>query len=208
MPRALDPEQLKALVAAIEAGDSQAEADLVETFGRGIALLLGRHARRRAEAEDLYQDTFRLAIQKIRAGTLHRPEQLPGFLSGLARNLAIDHYRKIGRRKTDTAGDALPDVRSPAPSPLDRLEDAENASLVRQVLDEMPSARDREVLMRYYLAEQDRDALARSLGLDAQQLSRILYRARQRYKALYLARFGVAALLLAILLVAYRARRR
>jgi RNA polymerase sigma-70 factor (ECF subfamily) len=183
-------EQCSELVAAIQDGDRQAEGRLVELFGRGIMLLLDRHTNGRPEAEDLFQDTFRIALEKVRGGELREPGKLPGFLSRLARNLAIEYYRKAARRKTDTAGHDLPEVADAAQEALDWLIEREDAHAVRRLLDELRNARDRELLLRYYLAEEDKDLLAADLGLTGSQLNRVLYRARQRYKALYISYRG------------------
>src|SRR6185295_10781050 len=92
-----------ALLAAIRAGDPRAEERLFTRFGRPVALLLDRHTRGRDEQEDLFQDTFRLLLEKLRRGEVREPEKLPGYVAHLAKNLATEHYRKAARRKTDPA---------------------------------------------------------------------------------------------------------
>jgi hypothetical protein len=37
----------------------------------------------------LYQETFRIALEKIRRGDVREPEKLSGFMGGIARNLVI-----------------------------------------------------------------------------------------------------------------------
>src|SRR5512147_2382635 len=56
------------LVQRIRAGDRLAEEELVSRFGEGLSFLLRRWTRERTAAEDLYQETFRLAFEKIRRG--------------------------------------------------------------------------------------------------------------------------------------------
>lgn len=180
-------------MARIEAGERPAEAELVERYGRAVALLLGRHTRSREEAEDLYQDTFRLALEKLRAGELRQPEKLPGFLARIAKNLAIEHYRKIGRRKTEADSEVAHEAVAVPESQLGNLLARERAAQVRRVIGELSTARDRELLLRFYIAEEDKDALAADLGLDNLQLNRVLFRARQRYKALLEARLAAEA---------------
>lgn len=182
------------LVERIEGGDRQAEADLVTRFGRGVALLLDRHTRDRAEAEDLYQETFCVALEKLRRGELRNPATLPGFLAGIARNLAIEHYRKAARRKTEPDSDALAAIEAAGSGQLDRLMSHENAALVRRTIRELRPERDREVLFRFYIAEEDKEEIAAAFRLTGVQLNRVLHRARQRYKALLAERLGAAAL--------------
>lgn len=200
----VDGQRCRELVAAVQAGDRRAEEDLVELFGQGVAFLLERHASGRPEAEDLYQDTFLIALQKVRAGDLREPTKLPGFLSHLARNLAIEYYRKTTRRKTDPASGRLPERVDPDGDQLDLLVDRENAALVRRLLGELRSDQDREVLARFYLAEQDRQHIANELGLTSLQFNRVLHRARERYRVLYLAHRGGPPAVAALLFLVYR----
>lgn len=186
----LDPRAAAELVGRIVAGDPVAESRLIEIFGRPILMLLERHTNGRPEAQDLYQDTFRLALDKLRRGELREPERLAGFLASLARNLAIELYRGVARRRTEVDGDALAAVPSPRRSQLEDVLDAEKKRVVRQLLDEMRVDRDREILFRFYLAEEDKDVIARDFGIDSLQFNRILHRARQRYKEILESRGG------------------
>ena len=169
-----------------------------------MAILLDRHTNGRPEAEDLFQDTFRLVVEKLRKGELREPAALPGFVVQIARSLAIEHYRKAARRKTDTDSEAGAEAVAPQASPLNELLDRENAALVRRVLEELANERDRQMLLRFYIAEEDKDRIADDYGLTGLQFNRVLHRARQRYKELFLARHGkenAAALLQAVIIL-------
>jgi RNA polymerase sigma-70 factor (ECF subfamily) len=188
---ALDPSDLpEALAARIQAGDRRAEERVVEIYGRGVAILLDRHTNGRPEAEDLFQDTFRLVLEKLRRGELREPAKLPGFLAQIARSLAIEHYRKATRRKTEADSDVVDLAVADSASPLSGLLESENAALVRRVIRELANERDREILLRFYIAEEERDRIAADHGLTSLQFNRVLHRARQRYKELFLERMG------------------
>lgn len=152
-------------------------------FGPGVAAILRRAANDPALAQDLYQDVFRLAIEKIRHGDLKDPAKLPGFLCGLARNLAIDHFRTAKRRRVEPLEAVEP--RDASADPLERLLSSERASLVREVMADLGSDRDRQLLFRFYVGEEDKDRLCRDLALSSLHFNRVLFRARQRYKELY-----------------------
>lgn len=173
------------LIERIAAGDRRAEEELVRRFGRGVALVLDRHSSWRGEVDDLFQETFRVAIEKLRRGELRDPTKLAAFLAQIARYLSLDAARKWSRRKTEPDGERVEREVAPRTNPLAELLERENARLVRRVLAELDNDRDREVLFRFYLAEEDRREIARDLGLDNLQLSRVLYRARKRYQVLY-----------------------
>lgn len=163
---------------------------MVAAYGRGVAILLDRHTNGRPEAEDLFQDTFRLALEKLRRGELREPAKLPGFLAGIARSLAIEHFRKTARRKTEADSEALLDAPFSGSSQLEDLARRESAGLVRQVLGELGNDRDRQILLRFYLAEEDKDRISADYGLTSLQFNRVLHRARQRYKELFERRAG------------------
>lgn len=186
----LEPRAAAELVERIRAGDRAAEARLVEVFSRPILMLLERHTSGRPEAQDLYQDTFRMALDKLRRGELREPERLAGFLASLARNLAIEFYRGVARRRTEADGDTLERVASPRSSQLGEMLDAEKKRVVLQLLGELRVERDREILFRFYLAEEDKEIIARDFGIDSLQFNRILHRARQRYKEIVESRAG------------------
>ncbi len=174
------------LVQRIVSGDPAAEADLVQRFSRALTFLLRRLTRDEAAAEDLYQETFRLVIEKVRRGELREAERLPGFVSSLARNLFLGSARRGGRRqKWQGDPEATETAPDPAPGQLQRLLAKERAAMVRQVLAELKNDRDREILSRYYIADQDKDVICRDLELSDLHFNRVLFRARQRYKELF-----------------------
>ena len=129
-------------------------------------------------------------IEKLRGGELREPAKLPGFLSQIARSLAIEHYRKATRRKTDPDSDAIAEVATSGSGPLSDLLSREDAGLVRQVIQELGTSRDREILLRFYIAEEDKERISADFALSSLQFNRVLHRARERYRDLYLERLG------------------
>jgi RNA polymerase sigma-70 factor (ECF subfamily) len=181
-----DSEAMAELVRRIVSGDPSAEAELVQRFSRAVSFLLRRLARDETAAEDLYQETFRLVIEKVRAGELREAERLPGFVSSMAKNLFLGSARRGGRRQKwqgdSEAAETAPD---PAPGQLAKLLAQERAAIVRRVLAELKNDRDREILSRYYIADQDKEVICRDLDLSDLHFNRVLFRARQRYKELF-----------------------
>lgn len=182
-----DSEACGDLAGKIVAGDRKAEEELVASFRRGVSAIICRAGVDHAGVEDLVQETFSVAIARIRDGALRDPARLAGFVASVARNLALESLRRMGKREAmEKPGDgqaaAMP---SGAAGALDGLLEQENAELVRRVLDELGVERDREVLRRVYLAGDDRDQICEDLGLTRLQLTRVVFRARERYRALY-----------------------
>lgn len=174
------------LVRRIQEGDPAADAELVARFSDGLSFLLRRWTRDRVIAEDLFQETFRLALEKIRKGEVRDPDRLAGFLRSLAKNLSIEHYRRGSRREArEEELEAAAELSTPETSQLGQLLRQEKAALIRQVLEELGSERDRQVLFRFYIAEEDKEQIRSDLGLTGPEFNLVLFRARRRYRDLY-----------------------
>jgi RNA polymerase sigma-70 factor, ECF subfamily len=178
------PDAPAELVGRIRAGDAGAESELVSRYGRGVTILIRRASRDTSAVDDLYQQTFQIALEKIRRGDLREPGRLSGFICSLARNLVIDHFRRAAAHRFPGPVEATRSA-DPAPGPLESLLRLEKASIVRRVLAELPSERDREILFRFYIAEDEKDSICRDLGLTSLHFNRVLFRARERYRELY-----------------------
>lgn len=172
------------LVARIRDGETAAEEELVGRYSRGVSMILRRAAGVPEVADDLYQEVFLRAVEKIRRGEVRDPERLSGFICALARNLAILHFRHNPPTESIAASAAM-SVPEPAPGPLERVLRSEDAHMVRQVLAELPSDRDRQILYRFYIAEEDKETICAGLGLSSLQFNRVLHRARERFRELY-----------------------
>jgi RNA polymerase sigma-70 factor (ECF subfamily) len=174
------------LVSRIMAGDLEAEAELVKRYNRGVSFIIRQEVRDAAFADDLYQETFCLVLEKIRRGEVREPEKLSGFIGSVARNLTIGHFRRAGRREILIGTEETAALPHPAPSQLEALLRKEKVELIRQVLKEMTNQRDIEVLFRFYLAEEEKEKICADLGLTSAQFNLVLHRARERYRELYL----------------------
>jgi len=174
------------LVRRIASGEPAAEAELVERYSRGLLYLLRRLAPELAE--DLHQESFRIVLERLRRRELDDPAGLAGFLRGTARNLVIAERRKNARRRTEADEEELAQAVHPAPGQLSAVLLDEEAETVRQLIRELPTERDRQLLLRFYVGEEDKESLCADLGLDSLHFNRVLFRARQRFKELLLER--------------------
>ena len=170
------------LVRRIATGDAGAEAALVERYSRGLRTLLRRCGARPETVDDFFQETFRIVIERLRRGPLENPAALAGFLRATARNLVIADRRKAARRQTDGDEEVLQQAVHPGPSQLSAALLDEEAETVRRLIRELPTPRDRQLLLRYYVGDEDRESLCADLGLERAHFNRVLSRARQRFK--------------------------
>ena len=74
------------------------------------------------------------------------------------------------------------------------------------MLEEMPVARDREVLVRFYLNDEDREQICRELRLSEEHFNRVIFRARNRFRELIEHRGFWKADLLAIAAIGFCSR--
>ena len=171
-----------ALVERIRAGDPGAEAGLVGRYANGLSYLLRKVTGDPVLSEDVLQETFRVALRRIRAGELREPEKLGGFLRQTAKNLARAEHRRGGR--WESMDEDVPHPVDPGESQLARVIRTEEVGLVRRVLRDLRSRRDRQLLYRFYIAEEEKEEICRDLGLSSLNFNLVLFRARERFRKL------------------------
>lgn len=167
------------------AGESAAEEELVSRYKHGISIIIDGIVKSPSATEDVFQETFRIAIQKTRRGDVRQPERLSGFVCSVARNAAIDYVRrarKTGHLDEVHHAERIPD---PAPSQLEEILNREKALIVRRIIGELNQKRDRDVLLRYFVAEEDKDKICADLELTRAQFNKVIFRAKARFKELY-----------------------
>jgi len=81
------------LLAAYREGDPRAFAALLERYRGPLFTFLLRSVRERGRAEELYQDVWTRVIE--RCGEFRGDAKFSTWLYAIARNLSIDHQRKM-----------------------------------------------------------------------------------------------------------------
>lgn len=173
-----------ALANRVHRGDAVAEARLVQIHSSMVRRLLHGLCADLALADDLHQETFRIVLVRLRRRRLADPTRLSGFLRRTARNLWIAECRKASRRQTYTGIEGLDQTIAPGQCPLRRALQRDIARHVLHLLADLRHDRDRQLLRRVYLAEDDRATICSDLGLSPQHFNRVLHRARGRLRDL------------------------
>jgi RNA polymerase sigma-70 factor (ECF subfamily) len=175
--------QVAALLAdRVRRGDPAAESELVERYSRGLRFLLKRRTRDPELAEDLLQETWIIALERLRNDPLEDPCRLAGYLCGVARHLALNELRKTTRRNTTPRSDVIDLIPDDHPGPVRQASRAEVCTHVRKLLGELKQDRDRQILNLFYVREQDKEDICRKLGVNGSHFNRVLFRARQRLR--------------------------
>ena len=167
----------------IREGDVSAEGELIRQFEPGLRVLL----RRRTGGDfgllqDLVHETLLVVIQRLRGAGIDDPQKLAAFAAQTARNLAIASLRKAERQKTDVDSDATDRNADPSRGVEEIAADVEAALAVRALLRELPQARDRLMLKRFYLDDHDKDVICQEMDLTEAAFNQALSRARKRFR--------------------------
>lgn len=183
------------LAQRIIAGDTAAEAELVARYQTPVRLIIYKRTGNPQLARDICQEALVTALQKLRAGEVRSPESLGAFIRQTAVNLSIQHFRK--EKRYVSADEVVIDLQA---HHRDRQEQQIDIPKIRQVLDgvleglSMP--RDREILRRYYLHEEDKGDICDALALSPTHFDKVLFRAKQRMRELIEAQDGLKSMLL------------
>lgn len=172
------------LATRIFQGDPSAEIELVRQYSRGVLIVLRQRCQDPLLVEDLSQDALRIVIERLRNKPLDDPSRLNAFICATARNLLIGDVRKKARRKTVTDSDIVSTAADTSHDPFREVGQIQTAKIVHQLIDEMGSERDRILLDRFYIKEQDKEEICADLDLTSIHFNRVLFRARRRFKEL------------------------
>ena len=167
----------------IREGDVSAESELIRQFEPGLRVLLRRRTGGdHGLLQDLVQETLLVVIQRLRGEGIDEPAKLAAFAAQTARNLAIASLRKAERQKTDVDSEATERNADPTRSVESLVEDVEAAMAVRALLRELPQARDRLMLKRFYLEDHDKEVICQEMHLTEAAFNQALSRARRRFR--------------------------
>ena len=184
----LSTEEIESIVAAALGGDRQAETRMLKALRPGVLAVLRYGAFHRwVDAEDLTQETLQIVVERVRARTIDDPRKVFAFAAATARNLALNAARKALRQQTVVDSELVDELAQNLEMEQSDLADPDDRHLAQAVmalLDELPTSRDREVLVRFYLDGQDKQQLCQELSLSPKHFDRVLMRARSRLRTI------------------------
>jgi RNA polymerase sigma factor (sigma-70 family) len=180
--------------------DNAAWELVVVRYRRKVFHIAYKFTGKHDEAEDLQQEIFLKVFRSLEK--FHRDADFSTWLSSVARNYCIDHYRASKREKEVLVEDSLAYDLAPASSgnPYRALEAKDRSGLVRRGLDQLPGKLREAVILRdlqglSYQEMASRLALPEGtvksrINRGREELARLLLRAQQpaRQKAPRVAR--------------------
>jgi len=184
----LPADEIERIVTAALAGDRQAETRMLIALRPGVLAVLRFGAFHRwVDAEDLTQETLHIVVERVRARTIDDPRKVFAFAAATARNLALNAARKMLRQQTTVDSELVDELAQNMEMEQGELSDSDDrqlATAVAELLEELPTERDRQLLIRFYLDGADKQQLCRDLGLSPKHFDRVLMRARSRLRAI------------------------
>jgi RNA polymerase sigma-70 factor, ECF subfamily len=183
-------------------GEDAISDQFIRQHYAGLQALLQRRTGDPAVAAEMLNEAVATAIVHMRQGRVAQPERLAGYVFRVALNLYRNYRREFDNRaELRAAGDAIQQLHGDAAA-----DDELDARIVREVhaiVASLPTARDREIVKRFYLDEEDKGQICQSLGLAPLHFDKVIFRARQRLRALLEARGFSKSDLLGVLLVCF-----
>lgn len=170
------------LLKGIAEGERKYEKYLVSHYSKSLLIILRQQTTDVDTALDIAQDTFAIVIEKARNRGIQKPEALARFIRNTAINILIEQKRKETRRKTDMLSDIDASVTDVFSNIEQSVSKQQVKDTVMQVINELPVARDKQILINYFVKGEDKDMLCRLLEVSPEHFDKLLYRARQRLK--------------------------
>jgi len=175
---------------------------LIQQNYAGLRLLLRRRTGDPEVAADLLNEAICITWEKWQESKIERPEEIAGYIFQVALNLLRNRRRAMGERPGARADNAKLEALADDSETRDSWAERQIAARVKRVIASMSTPRDRLILTRFYLEEQDKETICRELNLDALQFDKVLHRARGRLKSLLEAQgLGKSDLLSVLVLV-------
>lgn len=134
------------LLAKFADGDTDAAGELAARHAPRLIGLAWRMLNDRAEAEDVAQETL-LRLWRQAADWETGRAQLSTWLYRVACNLCTDRLRR--RRRTDVGLETVAEPVDPAPSALDRMQDAARDAALQEALGKLPERQRQAVVLRH-----------------------------------------------------------
>ena len=164
------------LVAAIVAGDRDAEQAFVLRYQRPVRAMLLARSRNSDLAADLLQDVLIESLCALRRGQLREPAKLSSFVSAIARNLLNSHFRgEVRRPESLELPDSLPDLSSQS----NAVEEMEREQLAMTAIATLEPL-DRSILQMTLVDGLKPGIIATRLGLNSDVVRQRKVRATRR----------------------------
>jgi RNA polymerase sigma-70 factor (ECF subfamily) len=158
-------------------------SDLIKKQYSGLLTLVRRKLKDRELATDLVNEAIVITLEHARLGRLTNIESIGGYVFKVSMNLLRNYERNIDNRIDLRVNGGV--MESLAKYDSDDLEADQIRNKTQQLIELLSSPRDREVIKRFYLDEDDKQIICNELSLTPLQFTQVMSRARQRMKQIF-----------------------
>jgi RNA polymerase sigma-70 factor (ECF subfamily) len=174
----------RTLVAQIEAGDKAAEDSLCRQFQPMLQNILRDLTDDACLRQDLSQEALLTVLLRVREGKVREPEKLASYCAQTARFILIGWFRRVGNQQNNfVEADHLHTPHDPS---IEAAICEQRQSLLETMLSRLNIQRDREILRRNYINDEDKTELCRLFELPEDHFDRVISRARSRLRKVVL----------------------
>ncbi len=168
------------LVAKIQGGQSNAEAELYEKYSARVYYVALRETRSPQDAEDVRDETFFRVLQAIRGNHLRSASSVAAFILGTTRNVLHEFMRRSQQEGKYPVRVDEPSI----PSHEHVFLDSAVRAAIEQTIARL-KPRERELLRLYYYEEMPRNEIARRTGIAEERVRLVKSRALKHFREIY-----------------------
>jgi RNA polymerase sigma factor (sigma-70 family) len=141
------------LITSYKEGNDSAFSELLERYSSKVYTTILLIVKDRYKAEDLMQECFMKAIDRMSRGVYNEEGKFGPWISRMAHNMAIDHFRKQKRNPTVILEDG-----SPVFNTMEFTEDSIESIQIekdrnirlKELINELPETQKEVLIMRHY----------------------------------------------------------
>jgi RNA polymerase sigma-70 factor, ECF subfamily len=168
------------LVERIRAYQIEGMEELYRFFSTGLRFFLWRQTGPQ-DLDDRFHDLFILIVHAIQRGDIREPERLMGFVRTVAQRQVAARVRQVvNSRKEEIGIESGREFKAPDTGPEQAAICRQREELARRGLAELHH-RDREVLIRFYVKEQNSGQICLEMKLSETQFRLLKSRAKIRF---------------------------
>lgn len=187
------PTSTLGLIERVKRGDTEAFGQLFRKYRRRLAVLIyyrmGAELKRHAEVDDILQETFFEASQRMNQFNYQSPGSFMAWLSRIADHVIIDASRFYGRHKRDGReslrfrSESNPGGPEPADfnTPSRLFAQEERVHMLLSKMDELPQEHREVILLAKFEGLSTAEISAR-LGKSREAIAVLLHRALKRFR--------------------------
>lgn len=141
------------LIKAFMSGNDYCFNELLTRYKAKVFTTIYLIVKDREIAEDLFQEVMIKVVRMIRSGKYNEEGKFLPWVVRIARNLAIDHFRKVQRNPVQNESDdydIFNSIQRSESSSEEQIIKEENARYIRSLIQELPDKQREVLVMRTY----------------------------------------------------------